>query len=60
MTNAQKYKEVFGFDPLKYPGKYFCPPYASKVYCSTMTTSECESCRKWWDMEYIEPVEDKT
>ena len=51
MTNAEKYKEVFGFPP-------------DKANCPTERCEECpghvEECLctcKWWDEEYKEVVD---
>lgn len=47
MTNAEKYKEVFGF-PLS---KSFCP--AEKCEICPMEAATCD-CEKWWNAEYKE------
>lgn len=48
MTNAEKYKEVFGFPPDKgsCPTECceFCPGYVEECLCTC----------KWWDDEYKE------
>lgn len=43
MTNAEKYKEVFGFDV----EKQMCPT----DNCLNCPTS-CSRCQEWWNSEY--------
>lgn len=60
MTNAEKFKEVFGFYPDAHPSEEMC----DFVFCDEQ---ECESCRysvkgkklakKCWDDEYQEVSE---
>ena len=59
MTNAEKFKEIFGFYPDAHPSEEMC----DYVYCSEQV---CESCRfykakttnKTWDDEYEEVIDD--
>ena len=52
ITNAQKFKEVFGYEPKFYSGTYFCPVPASQ-HCGEK--SDCCTCGEWWDKPYKEP-----
>lgn len=44
MTNAEKFKEVFGFEP----DKSSCPT----VWCIDCPLRSCDSALEWWDSEY--------
>lgn len=52
MTNAEKYKEVFGFEP----EREICPT----AYCKNCPVDgqDCGKDYKWWDEEYKEPKKD--
>ncbi len=55
LTKAQKFKEVFGYEPKKENGLYTCPANIGKKPrdCSTR---DCDDCRKeFWEYEYVEP-----
>ena len=49
MTNAEKYKEVFGFPP----DRGNCPAEECKI-CPINCSAGfgCENILKWWDKEY--------
>lgn len=51
-TNAEKFKEVFGYEPKFFSGIYFCPVPSSQ-HCGENT--DCCTCGKWWDKPYKEP-----
>ena len=52
VTNAMKYKEIFGVYPIKEStGKYVCPPQNATKDCNIRT---CDDCKTWWDEEYKE------
>jgi len=51
ITNAQKFKEVFGLEPKSDR----CPPFATNDYC---TGRKCIDCMSWWDEPYKEPEHD--
>jgi len=48
MTNAEKFKEVFGFTPRTEN----CPDLSPNKVCQQQTT--CEDCafNHWWEKEY--------
>ena len=54
MTNAEKHKEVFGFEPRmdKCPSEYCCDcplkPYGRERACNSYRM------REWWNAEYKE------
>ena len=51
MTNAKKFKEVFGYDREPFTDGYHCPFNSDR--CKENT---CEDClNKWWQSEYKEP-----
>lgn len=60
MTNAMKFKEVFGCEPLTGDTdshKYLCAPIEKRAdKCPFL---DCRECDEWWDREYKEPANDK-
>ena len=54
VTNADKFKEVFGIDPRTPEGTYICPAFT--VTLDECARRECDNCRKkYWESEYKEP-----
>lgn len=55
VTNAYKFKEVFGVEPRHPDGMYICPIfYVDK--CPQSITVTCTECRAgFWEAEYREP-----
>lgn len=53
MTNAEKFKEVFGFEP-EIPLECLFPKEVCKV-----ASNDCNKCPflSWWDREYLECFE---
>lgn len=51
MTNAMKFKEVFGYEHININGNHECPP-RDENECNF---KYCKDCQKWWDKEYKEP-----
>ena len=49
MTNAEKYKEVFGFPP----DKNLCPTESCKD-CPGNLNEQCLCTCEWWESEYTE------
>lgn len=59
-TNADKFKEAWGFEPKHYSsGEYYCPkPFFGKSNCHGRPDDDtiCEECRKaFWEAQYKEP-----
>lgn len=53
VTNAQKFKEVFGQEPQSINGIIFCPPVTPGAFeCDRV---DCMKCLEWWDKQYKEP-----
>ena len=48
MTNAEKFKEVFGVRP-----QNVCPPKGADI-CED-GAGDCVECMKWWNREYKDP-----
>lgn len=55
MTNAEKFKEVFGFEPDPDVENEFC--IFTETDCEKMGVQDCDDCpnNDWWDHEYKEP-----
>ena len=51
MTNAEKFKEVFGYKGEDFSSEYYCP-FNSEI-CGSKTCRDC--IRDWWQSEYKEP-----
>lgn len=51
MTNAEKFKEVFGYNGEDFSSEYYCP-FNSEI-CGSKTCRDC--IREWWQSEYKEP-----
>jgi len=53
ITNAMKFKEVFGHKPQSINGIIFCPPVTPGAFeCDRV---DCMKCLEWWDKQYKEP-----
>lgn len=50
-TNADKFREVFGVDPIASDehARYMCPPAKVQGCCESGT---CDVCESWWDKPY--------
>lgn len=58
MTNSEKYKEIFGFEPDDRTAPYKCPDDGC-LTCSK-TIDECmQASYEWWHQEYEEPNQKK-
>lgn len=60
ITNAMKFKEVFGCEPTpdKNEGhKYMCVPREKRS--DNCERYNCQKCTEWWDEEYKEVKDDK-
>jgi len=59
LTNAEKYKEVFGVEPKDVFGEFMCPRYAGflTVECKGVRCKECKD--KFWNAEYKEPAKEE-
>ena len=55
VTNAMKFKEVFGCEPYETMTIRYCPPVA---YRTSKCMRNCEECKVWWDEEWKEPKND--
>ena len=55
MTNAMKFKEVFGCEPYETMTIRYCPPIA---YRTSKCMRNCEECKVWWDEGWKEPEND--
>lgn len=53
MTNREKFKEVFGADPIQDGWGGYCPP--PKMHKCNFATRECRQCMGWWNKPYEEP-----
>jgi hypothetical protein len=62
ITNAMKFKEVFGCEPCKSSNRVnmICPPFNHRkcLYAKCVNKETCDKCREWWDEEYKEPEEE--
>lgn len=56
VTMKDKYKEVFGVDPVSKRGGCVCPFDAGLSDCNCTDSTACDDCRrKFWNSEYKEP-----
>ncbi len=54
ITNADKFKEVFGKEPKDGIAEYLCPSFVLKC----CPHNGCDNCKKsFWESEYKEPTE---
>ena len=53
MTNAEKFKDVFGFNPDIEALIYDCPTHSLSEKCKYQDDLGCCHCESWWQDEYV-------
>lgn len=51
MTNLEKFKEIFGFEPDTSMGVHKCPDMEPETACPYYEKTGCH-CEDWWNEEY--------